>query len=68
MNLICDLLSSESRLHQERAEAFEYRKKFYPGAGPTADQAGISNPGQAFAGASFGGGGPTYGGGASSMN
>ena len=37
VNLICDLLSSESRLHQERAEAYEYRKKFYPGAGPTAD-------------------------------
>ena len=37
VNLVCDLLSSENRLHQERAEAYEYRKKFYPGAGPTAD-------------------------------
>ena len=37
VNLICDLLSSEARLHQERAEAYEYRKKFYPGAGPTAE-------------------------------
>ena len=45
VNLICDLLSSEARLHQERAEAYEYRKKFYPGAGPTAEQAGITNPG-----------------------
>ena len=45
VNLICDLLGSEQRLHQERAEAFEYRKKFYPGAGPTAEQAGITNPG-----------------------
>ena len=54
VNLICDLLSSEQRLHQERAEAYEYRKKFYPGAGPTADQAGITNPGLAFQGAGFG--------------
>ena len=37
VNLIVDMLSQEQRLYQERAEAFEYRKKFYPGAGPTAD-------------------------------
>jgi len=66
VNLVCDLLSDESRLHQERAEAYEYRKKFYPGAGPTAEQAGITDPGKAFAGAGFSGPstGPTYGGGA----
>lgn len=34
---IVDILSQESRLYQERAEAFEYRKKFYPGAGPTSE-------------------------------
>ena len=43
-NLICDLLSSEQAITQERAEAFEYRKKFYPDPGPTAEQAGITNP------------------------
>lgn len=43
-NLVLDLLSAEHRLYQERAEAYEYRKKFYPGAGPTAEQAGITNP------------------------
>ena len=43
-NLICDLLSSEEMLLRERAEAFEYRHKFYPGAGPTSDQAGITDP------------------------
>ena len=37
VNLIVDMLSQEHRLYQERAEAFEYRKKFYPGAGPTAE-------------------------------
>ena len=37
VNLIVDMLSQEQRLYQERAEAFEYRKKFYPGAGPTAE-------------------------------
>jgi len=48
--LICDLLSSEQQLIQERTEAFEYRKKFYPGAGPTAQQAGITDPSAAFGG------------------
>jgi len=42
--LIIDLLGQEQKLFHERAEAFEYRKKFYPGAGPTAEQAGITNP------------------------
>lgn len=37
VNLVIDMLSAEHRLYQERAEAFEYRKKFYPGAGPTAE-------------------------------
>ena len=37
VNLIIDMLSAEHRLYQERSEAFEYRKKFYPGAGPTAE-------------------------------
>lgn len=36
-SLIIDLLSQEQRLYQERGEAYEYRKKFYPGAGPTAE-------------------------------
>lgn len=49
-SLICDLLSSEQKLIQERSEAFEYRKKFYPGTGPTAQQAGITDPGTAFVG------------------
>ena len=44
VNLVVDMLSQEQRLYQERAEAFDYRKKFYPGAGPTAEQAGVSNP------------------------
>lgn len=44
VNLIIDLLGQEQKLFHERAEAFEYRKKFYPGAGPTAEQAGITNP------------------------
>ena len=48
VNLVIDMLSAEQRLYQERAEAFEYRKKFYPGAGPTSEQAGITNPEQAF--------------------
>ena len=65
-NLICDLLSSEQAITQERAEAFEYRKKFYPGPGPTAEQAGITNPAQTFGGA-FGGGSYT-GGGSSSFS
>ena len=65
VNLICDLLSSEARLHQERAEAYEYRKKFYPGAGPTAEQAGITNPAAAFGGAGFGP--SSYGGGSSNQ-
>jgi len=39
--LVCDLLNNEQGLQQERTEAFEYRKKFYPGTGPTADQVGI---------------------------
>lgn len=52
-SLICDLLSSEQQLIQERAEAYEYRKKFYPGAGPNAEQAGITNPGAAFNGMNF---------------
>lgn len=34
--LVSDLLTSESKLMHERSEAFEYRKKFYPGSGPTA--------------------------------
>ena len=63
VNTIVDILSQESRLYQERAEAFEYRKKFYPGAGPTSEQAGISNPEQAFS-CVFSGG---YGGGSGSM-
>jgi ENTH domain len=53
VSLICDLLGSEQQLIQERAEAFEYRKKFYPGTGPNAEQAGITNPGSAFSGLSF---------------
>jgi hypothetical protein len=35
--LICDLLNSEDNLMRERAEAFEYRRKFYPAGGPTPD-------------------------------
>jgi hypothetical protein len=35
--LICDLLNSEENLMRERAEAFEYRRKFYPAGGPTPD-------------------------------
>ena len=62
VNLVIDMLSQEQRLFQERAEAYEYRKKFYPGAGPTADQAGITNPHQTFSNVFSGGGG--YGGGA----
>ena len=53
-------------MYQERSEAFEYRKKFYPGAGPTAEQAGVSNPEQAFAcvfSGGYGGGAPPMGGG-----
>jgi len=45
-------------LYQERAEAYEYRKKFYPGNGPTAEQAGITDPqgtfGPAFTGGVYG--------------
>ena len=62
-NLIVDMLSQEQRLIQERAEAFEYRKKFYPGAGPTAEQAGISNPSGTFSTVFQGG----YGGGSGAM-
>ena len=47
-NLVIDMLSQEQRLYQERAEAFEYRKKFYPGAGPTSEQAGVSDPASVF--------------------
>ena len=54
-NLVIDMLSAEQRLYQERSEAYEYRKKFYPGAGPTAEQAGVSNPSAVFS-ASFTGG------------
>jgi hypothetical protein len=38
---------------QERSEAYEYRKKFYPGAGPNAQQAGITDPAAAFQGMNF---------------
>ena len=55
VNLIIDMLSQENRLYQERAEAFEYRKKFYPGAGPTSEQAGVSNPAAVFQSAFTGG-------------
>jgi epsin len=34
--LVTDLLTTEAKLMHERSEAFEYRKKFYPGTGPTA--------------------------------
>ena len=34
--LVCDLLQSDQKLMHERSEAFEYRKKFYPGTGPSA--------------------------------
>ena len=47
-------------MYQERGEAFEYRKKFYPGAGPTSEQAGITDPVAVFTSAFNGG----YGGGA----
>ena len=68
-NLIVDMLSQESRLYQERAEAFEYRKKFYPGAGPTAEQAGIADPHATFSHAFTGGyGGNPIGGGMSSAS
>lgn len=44
---------------RERTEAYEYRKKFYPGTGPTPGQAGLEGGDQ---GKSSGyGGGPTYG-------
>jgi hypothetical protein len=33
--LICDVLNGEELLMRERAEAFEYRRKFYPAGGPT---------------------------------
>jgi hypothetical protein len=35
--LVCDLLNNQAGLAQERTEAFEYRKKFYPGTGPSAE-------------------------------
>jgi len=58
-------------LYQERAEAYEYRKKFYPGNGPTAEQAGITDPqatfGPAFTGGVYGGN-PIGGGGMSSSS
>ena len=39
--LVVDLLNNEQGLQQERTEAFEYRKKFYPGTGPSAEQVGL---------------------------
>ena len=70
--MILDILSNDARLFQERQEAFEYRKKFYPGQGPTADQAGVTNPAAAFGGAlgssnTYSGSSNAYGGAPTSM-
>ena len=34
-DLIMSLIQDDQQLLRERKEAYEYRKKFYPGAGPT---------------------------------
>lgn len=49
---------------QERTEAYEYRKKFYPGTGPTPSQAGLESQSSYGGGGSsggLGGGVPSYG-------
>lgn len=50
---------------RERTEAYEYRKKFYPGTGPTPQEAGLEGGFQPTGGSSGGYGGPSqnYGGG-----
>jgi hypothetical protein len=35
------MMCNEANLQHERSEAFEYRKKFYPGTGPSSQQAQI---------------------------
>ena len=46
---------------RERTEAYEYRKKFYPGAGPTPSQAGLDDASLLSKGGSYGGTQTGYG-------
>lgn len=61
IGLIVDLLNSDQQLMQERTEAYEYRKKFYPGTGPTPSQAGLESQ-SSYGGGGSSGGVPSYGG------
>jgi hypothetical protein len=46
--LVSDLLNSEEQLMRERTEAYEYRRKFYPGSGPSMQQAGLDGSGPSY--------------------
>ena len=60
IGLIVDLLNSDQQLMRERTEAYEYRRKFYPGTGPTPNQAGLEG-GDSLKSGGYGGV-PAYGG------